>query len=888
MIIGCRASFAAAVFCLGAVFTNVLPASAQPSASQESKPKSAAAEKQPGSPPGLTAELLAKSAAMDGRLAQPKPLLKKFIDGPHTCPADQAVVGVEVENVLKDGTSEKRHVNGLLLRCDGFFLVARESLSRAMSGGKEADAQILRVTLNPGTPLAKQASAFANPFISKSKAVHMVMLKLRETHIPAARPLLPGALTAADTLQIAWTDWNAQTGRFGAVQRREVKVAVPPKSAQEADLLPGEIQLTEPLSGVPTGAAVVGPDGMAVGIVPTPDARRDRFLSLIQLNLVSSAIAAAPTTDAVFAQLQHRPEEEAGAAPAVADANEPPAAPPPPAGDTPQGQAGAPGEASGERKHPRNEMVKVPGGPIKMPAYVADSHPEMAGDLVACTPDFMIDRYKVSNREYYDFWLSVPQKERMKPEVRAALYPIAWAATEPPFPKELDDTPVLGVPLTGAQAYARSQGKRLPTAYEWCRAAFGPLGDHAVPDWALQYMRDKQSAWQRLVLSHLEYLFPILQDDYARYMANHIGFNVSTTTKPRRSPIDGRLSIRTRVDYLAKKVSSPVADLVTPTIPFLSIYEPYRQLESWSKQQFDIEAKQICDTWVDPLYVIPGGSRPFDVSPFGVSDMLLNGNERVVAAPQQTSGTEYMKIRWMPGFAEPKWLAGLGNSQLESWYTKFFPPNDPYSAYWFSRPLLLSRRLVAASQRVQPDQNQYSPSYHQQFVELYSRFAEIAEIVKPVNGLSVLTQYTDTFQSSTAQEDEYRAEWAAPMEAGTHYTDLGAEVWDGASIKVRYRWYAPAPLGPEYAGVPYSNPSRQHEGGQGWPDERYGFYRGIYFNETPWFPLWQGISPYQRREMGRDAAQDPPVRVGAPPRADGKLYVPGEIYLVPNGFRCAR
>src|SRR3982751_2310931 len=105
----------------------------------------------------------------------------------------------------------------------------------------------------------------------------------------------------------------------------------------------------------------------------------------------------------------------------------------------------------------------------------------MCSEVMACVPQYKIDRYKVSNKEYYDFWMSIPEKERAKREVRAALYPVSWADTDHAFPAEIDDVPLIGASVNAAQAYARSKGKRLATTYEWTRAVFGPFGDAILP-----------------------------------------------------------------------------------------------------------------------------------------------------------------------------------------------------------------------------------------------------------------------------------------------------------------------------------------------------------------------------------------------------------------------
>ncbi len=83
-----------------------LPAGAQPpqppsavrspAGAQAQAPARPAAEKATKAGLAVTPELLAKSAYLDGRSAQSKPTLKKFIEGPHTISAKKAVAGIEV------------------------------------------------------------------------------------------------------------------------------------------------------------------------------------------------------------------------------------------------------------------------------------------------------------------------------------------------------------------------------------------------------------------------------------------------------------------------------------------------------------------------------------------------------------------------------------------------------------------------------------------------------------------------------------------------------------------------------------------------------------------------------------------------------------------------
>ena len=45
-------------------------------------------------------------------------------------------------------------------------------------------------------------------------------------------------------------------------------------------------------------------------------------------------------------------------------------------------------------------------------------------------------------------------------------------------------------------------------------------------------------------------------------------------------------------------------------------------------------------------------------------------------------------------------------------------------------------------------------------------------------------------------------------------------------------------------------------------DEAIPIFGGVYFNETWFYPLLAGLSPFLTREMGRDWAKDPPVHIG--------------------------
>jgi formylglycine-generating enzyme required for sulfatase activity len=90
------------------------------------------------------------------------------------------------------------------------------------------------------------------------------------------------------------------------------------------------------------------------------------------------------------------------------------------------------------------------------------------------------DRYEVTCAQYHAFLESVA------PAARKALLPAGWTmddkdAAQMPAGKERH--PVTGVTWRQAQAYAESQGKRLPTCDEWERAAAGAEKEPRVFPW---------------------------------------------------------------------------------------------------------------------------------------------------------------------------------------------------------------------------------------------------------------------------------------------------------------------------------------------------------------------------------------------------------------------
>jgi eukaryotic-like serine/threonine-protein kinase len=129
-------------------------------------------------------------------------------------------------------------------------------------------------------------------------------------------------------------------------------------------------------------------------------------------------------------------------------------------------------------------MVAIEGGPYRLTGWTRAS-----SEQVALAP-FFIDRYEVTNRDFARFvreggyrrrelWKHPFVKDRKTlsfDEAMTELHdstgmrgPRAWANGS--YPPGLDDHPVASVTWYEAAAYAEWAGKRLPTVYEWDKAA---------------------------------------------------------------------------------------------------------------------------------------------------------------------------------------------------------------------------------------------------------------------------------------------------------------------------------------------------------------------------------------------------------------------------------
>jgi formylglycine-generating enzyme required for sulfatase activity len=120
-------------------------------------------------------------------------------------------------------------------------------------------------------------------------------------------------------------------------------------------------------------------------------------------------------------------------------------------------------------------MVPVPGGEYRLVG------PDAPTGMTAALGPFFIDRFEVTNQDFKTFldaggytqdtyWVGTPPGVRGRLVDRTGLPgPRAWLGQD--FPDGAGPVPVSGVSWYEAQAFCRSRGHRLPTAFEWEKAA---------------------------------------------------------------------------------------------------------------------------------------------------------------------------------------------------------------------------------------------------------------------------------------------------------------------------------------------------------------------------------------------------------------------------------
>lgn len=623
--------------------------------------------------------------------AQTPETLEKFTREPHIGKSEEALVGVEVTHSAEGIATVTRRGNGYVLRCDGFVLIPTVLLRAPRSPQRNSPYRSrIIITLHPGTEQEKRV-ATALPRVESSR-INYAVVKLSEVHTAAVKTLRPDTLQPGDGLEIVWRNWNETAQRFGPVQKHKVSL----KSAPDlSDNGASELALETVPPGVLTGAAIIGPEEMVVGMV-TSAGQSYKFTSLVALNSVTNCITAQSVPDAIFEQrkaalAERLPSVETAASPDVEVSREEKAEAAPPR---------APG------------MVFVSGGPVRLSPTLVASQRDMGNASTACVAPFLIDKYEVTNQQYLAFWESLPESKRRNVRIREALFPLSWADNPPYFPRDLEEKPVLGVTYQGANEYARWAGKRLPTPYEWSLAAFGTTGGNALPEWAKRYIAHRQQTWKQVEEAHFRYM-ELNQVLLAQYRLSVGGYNYASENGiVTRSPV---------------AVGIPVPEsMYRPVhIPWY-FYRPANSADaSWSKATVMKAITPLMEEWKAPQTVLSVGARNFDVSPYGARDMILNAFEMVCPPPEYRADApaHYLRIRWNA----PERNGLITTAPLLTWYEillQTIPEGDIF---------LLSRRLRSSTTDNPGGGENFSPANQQPRTLAGSSIYEVAAMLYPIS-----------------------------------------------------------------------------------------------------------------------------------------------------------
>lgn len=126
------------------------------------------------------------------------------------------------------------------------------------------------------------------------------------------------------------------------------------------------------------------------------------------------------------------------------------------------------GDSNGKERIIPGEMVLVPGTDFSFDVMTNENfipYPEISGTVFSID-SFLIDRYPVTNAQYYEFLVNSGYRPS-----DTTRYLRHWQSGK--FKQGQDKYPVVFVSYEDMRAYATWAGKRLPTEAEWQLAAQG-------------------------------------------------------------------------------------------------------------------------------------------------------------------------------------------------------------------------------------------------------------------------------------------------------------------------------------------------------------------------------------------------------------------------------
>ena len=119
------------------------------------------------------------------------------------------------------------------------------------------------------------------------------------------------------------------------------------------------------------------------------------------------------------------------------------------------------------------KTVLIPAGEFQMGSNASNTESDEKPMHTVYVDSYYIDKYEVTNAKFKQFVDANPQwqKDRIPRKFHNGQYLDLWQGNS--YPPDKEDHPVVYVSWYAAMAYAKWEGKRLPTEAEWEKAATG-------------------------------------------------------------------------------------------------------------------------------------------------------------------------------------------------------------------------------------------------------------------------------------------------------------------------------------------------------------------------------------------------------------------------------